>query len=385
MAKKKTHKEFMEEIKEKNPGIEILGTYQKDNVKILCLCKVCGYKWEGIPSNLLRGSGCKECANRKMAKKRSKTTEQFKKELYKINPNLEVVGKYINNKTNIKVKCKLHNYIWEPKPNNLLNGKGCPICGKERGIEKQTKSHTKFLEEVKEINPNIKVIGKYKGNKKPIKCKCTIDGTVFYPHPSNLLKGQGCPTCGIRSRADKRRMTQGEFEEILEEVNPNIKVLGEYITQKDKILVACKKDGYTWEAKALHLLNGHGCPVCNESKGEETIRKYLRKNHIKYRGQYKIKECKNKKPLPFDFALFNKDKLVALIEYQGIHHYEPIELFGGKERFEYQQKNDNIKRNYCKINNIPLIEIPYTVENIEEYLDRQLLQLNKPIQLALTN
>ena len=38
----------------------------------------------------------------------------------------------------------------------------------------------------------------------------------------------------------------------------------------------------------------------------------------------------------------------------------PIDYFGGIESFITRQKNDNIKIDYCKQNNIKLHIIPYT-------------------------
>ena len=41
--------------------------------------------------------------------------------------------------------------------------------------------------------------------------------------------------------------------------------------------------------------------------------------------------------LRFDFATFDdKDSLKYLIEFQGKQHYEPIDYFGGKEKFDKQ-------------------------------------------------
>ena len=53
------------------------------------------------------------------------------------------------------------------------------------------------------------------------------------------------------------------------------------------------------------------------------------------------------------------------IEYQGKQHYEPVEFFGGEEQFLLNQKRDNIKREYCDKNNIPLLELKYTLSNKE--------------------
>jgi hypothetical protein len=54
------------------------------------------------------------------------------------------------------------------------------------------------------------------------------------------------------------------------------------------------------------------------------------------------------------------------IEYDGIQHFEPIEKWGGIERFNKQLINDNIKNEYCVKNNINLLRISYKdINNIE--------------------
>ena len=47
-------------------------------------------------------------------------------------------------------------------------------------------------------------------------------------------------------------------------------------------------------------------------------------------------------------------------EFQGEQHYEPIELFGGAEKFSTQRENDRCKRNLLRQQGWKLIEIPYT-------------------------
>ena len=67
-------------------------------------------------------------------------------------------------------------------------------------------------------------------------------------------------------------------------------------------------------------------------------------------------------PLKFDFAIFNnQNKLKYLIEYDGTQHFEYTDSgWNTKNHFEYTQKHDELKNNYCKSNNIPLIRIKYT-------------------------
>ena len=62
----------------------------------------------------------------------------------------------------------------------------------------------------------------------------------------------------------------------------------------------------------------------------------------------------------FDFGVLNPDgTLRCLIEYQGLQHFEPFR-FDTQERFDQRVRYDQIKREYCKVHKIPLIEICYT-------------------------
>ena len=99
---------------------------------------------------------------------------------------------------------------------------------------------------------------------------------------------------------------------------------------------------------------------CLVSKGEYYIGNILNKMGLNYKKQYTFSDLKGKnKPLRFDFAVFEEEKLRCLIEYQGRQHYEPIEDFGGEENFNIQKSYDEKKRHYCEENKIKLIEIPY--------------------------
>ena len=72
----------------------------------------------------------------------------------------------------------------------------------------------------------------------------------------------------------------------------------------------------------------------------------------------------------FDFYLPDYN---TCIEFDGEQHFKPIKHFGGKERFKQQQKNDQIKNDYCVENNIALIRI-------SDYSDEALDSLIKGIR-----
>lgn len=63
----------------------------------------------------------------------------------------------------------------------------------------------------------------------------------------------------------------------------------------------------------------------------------------------------------------------VLIEYQGRQHYEPVDHFGGEDKFTTQQKHDKMKLAYAKAHHYKLITIPYTEDTfgkIKKYLLR---------------
>ena len=75
----------------------------------------------------------------------------------------------------------------------------------------------------------------------------------------------------------------------------------------------------------------------------------------------------------FDFGVYENDKILYLIEFQGIQHYQAVDIFGGEEQFQLQCKYDSLKEEYCKKNKIPLIKIPYyDINKINiEYLNKR--------------
>ena len=76
--------------------------------------------------------------------------------------------------------------------------------------------------------------------------------------------------------------------------------------------------------------------------------------------------------------------LKLAIEYQGKQHYEPIEIFGGKEGFENTKIRDRNKKSLCKKNGIKLLEWKYDMIPNEENLKRIMEDLNTSFQNELS-
>jgi len=256
---------------------------------------------------------------------------------------------YSHSKTRIKIICPIHG-VFEQTPNNHLKGGECLKCS----IEKRKKTNISFLNRVKEIHGNRYdySLVEYINYDFKIKIICPIHG-VFEQTPANHLNGVECLLC---SRI-KRQIGVDEFIR-----KSNIKhndiydySLVEYSGIFNRVKIICPKHGRFEQTPANHL-KGHGCPLCNESRGELKVSVLLDENNIKYVKQYRFKNCKSIKPLPFDFYLpdFN-----TCIEFNGIQHYKPVEHFGGLKEFKKLKKRDYIKSDYCFKNNIKLVVIKY--------------------------
>ena len=361
--RRKTHEEFIRDFYAKNKNAE--------NIEILgkyvgSNIKIkCRCKKDGYEWEVKPNDLLNGRGCPKCSGNASKTTEEFKQEMKEINSDIEILGEYVNSRTKIKVRCKIDGYEWQATPNGLLSGYGCKKCA---GKYKTTED---FKQELKEINNNIEVLGEYINNRTKIKVKCKKDGYEWKVKPNDLLNGHGCPKCS--GNASK---TTEEFKQELKEINNNIEVLGEYIGNKTKVKCKCKIDGYEWEAVPNSLLSGCGCPKCSESKGEKRIGKCLDNRNIEYERQYKFNDCRSKKELPFDFYI---PSLNMAIEYDGEDHYMIFKRNKNESyekamnRFIGRKVRDTIKTIYCKENNIKLIRIPYTeYDNIEKILEKEL-------------
>ncbi|WP_202822921.1 zinc-ribbon domain-containing protein [Bacillus cereus] len=125
-----------------------------------------------------------------------------------------------------------------------------------------------FKSEIKSIHPNITILDEVeKGNQK-VKCKCTIDGYEWITRPYDLLKGCGCHMC-----SGVPRYTTETFKKKMDEVNPLVEILGQYVRAHSKIMWRCKSCLSEYEAKPNQLLNGNGCRKCSLKKQSERQRK----------------------------------------------------------------------------------------------------------------
>ena len=143
----------------------------------------------------------------------------------------------------------------------------------------------------------------------------------------------------------------------------------EGMNSKGQWLWKCKCGicGTEFVALPAKINNGHitSCGCASQSSGERYISSVLDLLNINYQEQFVFPDCKYKSVLKFDFAIFDRDKVLYIIEYDGAQHFQPVDFWGGELGFKETKIRDEIKNTYCQSHNIPLLRIPYTFSNDE--------------------
>lgn len=121
------------------------------------------------------------------------THEKQVEAIAKINPNINVLGNIIDNKTPVLCECKICSHRWDARPYNLKRGHGCPLCA---GNAKLT--HEERALAIAEVNPTIEVLGEITGCQNKVLCRCRICNHKWSPKPNGLEGGKGCPKCAKR-------------------------------------------------------------------------------------------------------------------------------------------------------------------------------------------
>ena len=339
--------------------------YYNNSTKLDILCPN-GHKFKMSYADFKSGHRCSVCSGRQ------KSINDIHKIIningYQLLTELTKVPK---NTDKLEIKCP-NNHIFKMSYSAFQQGGRCGECNGHF----RHKDTNYFKKEVyKLVGNEYEVLGEYKKAKVKIKLKHNLCGNEYLVTPSDFLSGKRCPKCQHQSY---KKTTEEFKQEVYELVGDEYVVLGEYKKNNINIKMLHKKCSKEFNMRPGNFLyGGNRCPHCNQSRGERKIENYCSINNIIFSQQYRINECRNKRSLPFDFAIFwDKDKiqLKMLIEYDGEQHFKDKTFYGGEDRYLYLKHNDNIKDKYCKNNNIKLLRIPYwEFDNIEEILKRELM------------
>lgn len=361
---KLTIEERLEKAKEIHNGKYDYSKVQYVNAKtpVTIICPIHGEFQQNLDNHINGKCGCPKCANKNI------TTEEFIEKSRKIHGDKYDYSRviYRNNRTPVEIICPEHGSFLQT-PDSHLQGKGCIECGKKHmGSPYNTEI---FIKKAKQIFPKYdysKV--KYINSITKVIVICPEHGE-FEIQPSSLLQGHGCPKCS------RKYNTAEDFIKRAKEIHGdkyNYSKL-KWINSQTKVEIICPIHKQSFLQDPYKHLLGQGCPICAKqdriqstvSKGEDTIERWLIQNDIKFKHNEVCLKIEDLNIYP-DFIINN-----TIIEYNGIQHYQYIPYFHkrGLIDFEHQQNRDQKLREYCKDNNINLIEIKYD-QDIKEELEK---------------
>lgn len=401
-----SHKHTLEDCKIhwENYGLEMIDdVYINANTPLKTRCPTCGYEW-GMRYNDVQRYGCPMCYRKKTSerKKKERVTESYNFGVlypeiasewdYELNKGLNPKDFTPFSSERVYWRCE-NDHSWDaPISSRTAYKTKCEYCSGRKATPENNFAIL-FPDLMKEWdwennskNPyNLVTNSDY--NASWICSKC---GRNFKCRLPDRAKGVGCRKCGYKRVVETKRKNNELADHNLLIDRPDIAAEWDFKTNElkpenykcgssDKVYWICPNCTRSYLCSiAKRTSRGDGCSYCgNVYKGELKIRQWLENNKIEYIPQYKIDDCRDKYPLPFDFGIMYNGVLV-LSEYQGQGHYKPTKFKGmriekAEESFAITKFHDQVKRDYCIENNIKLIEIPYwEFNNIESILTKEL-------------
>lgn len=198
------------------------------------------------------------------------------------------------------------------------------------------------------------------------KCKCDCGKSIIVIG-RNLLN-YSTKSCGCMSPHKLQDLSGQVFGKltVLQQVEPYVNSSGRKLIRYE---CKCACGRHVFElANTLRSGDVSSCGCSINSKGERIVANVLEDYNLVYELHKSFADClsDNGNRLNFDFYV---PDLKMLIECNGVQHYEPVEFFGGIERFKIQQRHDLLKLHYaeshgfsylvldCRRENVPHIEV----------------------------
>ena len=208
-------------------------------------------------------------------------------------------------------------------------------------------------------------------------CICDCGNTAYVT--SYALQSGTTKSCGCKQSEGIISYGKSIARDLVGQKFGKLTVIKYLYSSYHRIYLCQCECGNTCEVAMTSLVNGatQSCGCLGRSKGEYIVKTLLKNNNIPFETQKRYPDLlspKNKH-LRYDFFINNN----FLLEVDGSFHYQASGGWATEEKVEKTKQYDEIKNNYCKINNIPLKRIPYSELNnltIEDIMGERFLLNN---------
>lgn len=148
-------------------------------------------------------------------------------------------------------------------------------------------------------------------------------------------------------------------------------ITGKYQNNYTDVEITCEcghKEMRTFASMSNNIRYYDGVFVCSnaDNHGEKLVEDYLKEHNYSYNSQQTFKNLIDKLLLRFDFSIIENEKIKYVIEHDGKYH--------NRNDRKLSKQHDDLKNEYCKENNIPLLRID-NYENIGKQI-REFERLN---------
>lgn len=304
---------------------------------------------------------------------RKQTTEEFKQKIFeKYNGKVEITGEFLGGSEPISFiyHCEKHGDI-----DRIMNAKNissnkmfqpCLKCANENksksnGYHRTPEDLYSEFKQFVELKGGKLFEDKWMKSKYKYTIKCdNINHPPFTVTHDDVMhvKKAWCPYCCGR---------EGNFQEEIKQIveSKNGELLTDYVDSTTHVKVKCLEHNHIWDIMPLNIKKYRWCAVCNMGRNEKIAWDYFTENNFIFKPQYTFEGFGNEtngELYKFDFGILNLDDSIKyLVEIDDVSHRS------GSPKYSITMKNDIIKNNYCKDNNIPLLRIPiYTNKKFKD-------------------
>ena len=289
--------------------------------------------------------------------------------------NIKVVlisTEYHNCKEKLKFKCECGN-VFERTLDCFVNKQSycCQKCSNFKVGDKNRLSYHSFSSNIKD--KGYKILGGYKNSVFDILLIEDKEGYRYTRSYHNIMTNES-----IYRFYPSNEMSIYNIVHYIKKNKIKSKLISKKWVSAYSLMNFKCECGEKFSTSWSVFMNGKNrCNKCTKviSNIENMVKEYLDFIELDYEQQYSFDDLKHKNKLSFDFAIFKNRKLCYLIEVQGLQHYKPVN-FGQvedkslNEIFELQLYKDDLKRKYCLKNNIPLLELKYSLFKNNEYKNK---------------
>ena len=181
------------------------------------------------------------------------------------------------------------------------------------------RTDAEFVQQVFEmVGTEYSFLEPYSGTDTKIKCRHNKCLHEYLVSPYKFLNGKRrCPLCAVKRRGRKSRKPVEQFAKEFYGLFSGYTLMTDYTHQLEPVVIRHEYCGalMTRLPKALLKHKTLCCDFCEiQSFGEYIVNDELTKLGTHFTREYRFKDCRYKKPLPFDFALLKERQVVGLIE-----------------------------------------------------------------------